>query len=665
MAQFIFIFLSSFLFSQLTFALKSLKDQHIQIDWLAPESFAENSETLIGIRFRPDPHWHVYWKNPGDSGAAPKFKIKSIRADVEEILWPYPERLPIAHLTNFGYGGETAYLFKIKTQSQSPVELEVDLEWLVCKEECVPGFGKLTLSKPVWGQQTKFESSIQSALNHFEQKIPINGFNSPYRIEIQDKPDEIKAIITSKTTLPEKIDLFPTESEFIQPAQPQILKNGSSYEIHFQKVAGAVKPLQAGFLLVADNKAYEFSNIKFSSLTESADHTALALLLLSALLGGILLNFMPCVFPIISIKALSLLKNKNSRTKINDGLLYTLGVLTTFAALGGGFLFLRYLGSAVGWGFQLQSPLVVLSLIILFWLMALNFLGVYEFGTTIMNSSGNIRWQSSFGTGVLSVFIAAPCTGPFMGSALGATSTLPGYQAMLVFIFLGLGLALPYLLLTLSKTLAKKIPKPGAWMETLKQFFAFPLFATVLWLLWVLGQQTGSNGWFISGVALLGVSFALWLGKRRKKFWKPLAWIFALLILAYTALQIQIAATRDSQNTQSHWQPYSEEKLNTALQKNQPVFVDFTAAWCITCQVNKKAVLETDAAHKIFEKANVLRLRADWTKQDPVITQALTRLGRNSVPVYAFYSGKADQPELLPQILTLEMIEKLIPLKEE
>jgi thiol:disulfide interchange protein DsbD len=379
-----------------------------------------------------------------------------------------------------------------------------------------------------------------------------------------------------------------------------------------------------------------------------------------------ILNLMPCVFPVISIKAVSLLKTDRSHERKKDGWLYTLGVVTTFAALGAGFLILRQLGTAVGWGFQLQSPVVVFALILLFWLMALNFLGVFEFGTSVMNTSGNMNWHSSFGTGILSVFIAAPCTGPFMGTALGATATMPILQAMLVFIFMGLGLALPYLALAYSNTLARKMPRPGAWMETLKEFFAFPLLATVLWLLWVLGLQTGSQGWQATGTALLGISFCLWLGKRRRRFWKPVAWILALGLVLYSYEQIRSANTDSAKvASDSTWASYDEAKLQEALSAGRPVFVDFTAAWCISCQVNKKAVLETEAATELFKKGNILLMRGDWTKQDPLITKALARLGRNSVPVYAFYNGKDAEPRLLPQILTMTMIEDLVPSKEE
>lgn len=254
-----------------------------------------------------------------------------------------------------------------------------------------------------------------------------------------------------------------------------------------------------------------------------------------------------------------------------------------------------------------------------------------------------------------------------MGTALGATATLPSYQAMLVFIFLGLGLALPYLAITFSDAIARKMPRPGAWMETLKELLAFPLFATVLWLLWVLGQQTGTQGWVASGMGLLGISFALWLGKRKRKFFKFLAWLIAMGMIVYSADQVRFAEadTHTSTTTKNNWAPYSDEKLQAALSEGKPVFVDFTAAWCITCQVNKKVVLETTKAQEIFKEKGIALFRADWTKQDPHITQALARLGRNSVPVYVFYAGKNAEPEILPQILTIDMIHNLNPSKEE
>ncbi|MFN9068902.1 MAG: protein-disulfide reductase DsbD family protein [Bdellovibrionales bacterium] len=464
------------------------------------------------------------------------------------------------------------------------------------------------------------------------------------------------------------IDIFPVEPEVLSPGQPLIKKTEDSYQIQFQISATAPHAKTLSFVLVADGKAYEFTNLPVSTLSpaESTSLASLLSLLFFAFLGGTLLNLMPCVFPIIFIKAFAFLKLQDSRAKIKDGVLYTLGVLTTFTALGILFLMLKQMGMSVGWGFQLQSPLVILFLIILFWLMALNFLGVFEFGTQIMNTTGNISWRTSFGTGVLSVFIAAPCTGPFMGTALGATATLPHFQALLIFIFLGLGLAFPYFLLSLKPQLANYLPKPGPWMETIKQFFAFPLFATVLWLLWVLGQQIGTEGWFYSGLILLVISFTLWVNSKNIKVGKYFLWALTILLIGLATYQVY---NTDKSNNLSHskskWTDYSPDKLKAALDSGQSVFIDFTAAWCITCQVNKKLVLDTPEADLIFKDANILRMRADWTNYDPQITLALKKLGRNSVPVYAFYTTGGLTPQILPQILTISNLRHLISNKEE
>ena len=227
---------SLLLFAQFTFAAESLKDQHIQIDWLAPESFQANTDTYVGIRFRPDPDWHVYWKNPGDSGAAPKFQIQTTNAEVGPILWPYPTRLPVAHLTNLGYEGETAYLFKVRPNASGPMELAVDLEWLVCKEECIPGFGKMTLSRPVSSDLSRFKKSTEEKLQYYLQRLPTDGGSSAYRINLREISDEtVKATITSEAEMPNALDLFPVDLEYILPAQPKISKTANTYEIIFQK----------------------------------------------------------------------------------------------------------------------------------------------------------------------------------------------------------------------------------------------------------------------------------------------------------------------------------------------------------------------------------------------------------------------------------------------
>jgi thiol:disulfide interchange protein DsbD len=295
--------------------------------------------------------------------------------------------------------------------------------------------------------------------------------------------------------------------------------------------------------------------------------------------------------------------------------------------------------------------------------MALNFLGVFELGTSVMNIAGRSQTTNAFATGALSVFVAAPCTGPFMGTALGAAAVLPALQAMSIFVFLGLGLAFPFLVLAFSPRLVRILPKPGAWMETLKHFFAFPLLATVLWLLWVLGLQTGTDGWLYSAIALLAISFAIWLGKSRPFFVKSFAWLFALLVLAFSYQQILLAKNNkiksSSTTSAGPWVPFDKGKIAAARAAHNPVFVDFTAAWCITCQVNKKTVLETEAALSVFKAHNVLLMVGDWTNPDPIITDALAEFGRKSVPVYAFYPADGSAAKILPQILSQTIIEDL------
>src|SRR5690606_6825576 len=336
---------------------------------------------------------------------------------------------------------------------------------------------------------------------------------------------------------------------------------------------------------------------------------------------GVILNLMPCVFPVLSIKLFSLINAPGQGAdlithRVREGLLYTAGVLTTVTACGLVFLLLRTGGAAIGWGFQLQSPMVVLGLVILFWLMALSFLGNFEFGTRLMRLAGTSNSSSSFTTGVLAVFVAAPCTGPFMGAALGAAAVLPAFSALAIFFGLGLGLAAPFLLLAISPQLSSRLPKPGPWMETLRQFLAFPLFATVLWLLWVLGHLLGDQGWFLGGCVLLLLSFAIWLAKSPRRLWRTIALLLAITTLVGAAMQVRNVEVPEPVVSDSAWQPFNREAIRRAQASGQAVFIDFTAAWCITCQVNKKVVLDTVAVDALFSSNNVLRIRADWTRYD-------------------------------------------------
>ncbi|MCW8125324.1 protein-disulfide reductase DsbD family protein [Microbulbifer halophilus] len=638
-------------------AQDSASGDHVRVRWLAPESFVAGETETIGFYFEVDPEWHVYWRNAGDSGAAPRFDIASDTAAVGEIQWPFPVRLPIEHLTNLGYKGNVAYLFEVTPAAGADtLSLKANLEWLVCRINCIPGFGSMRLERPV-GPASSWNSGDRALRDRFAQRVPRPGAGSPWRaISLSESGGEkVRLTLEGPGQSPR---VFPLDGELLTATEPALRTDGDRIHYTFERVPGSQRPETAGFVATDGERAWRFDAIPFgaaSSAPTDGQATALWWLLLAAFAGGAVLNLMPCVFPVLSIKLFGLINTgTDTAGRLREGLVYSAGVLVTFAALGGLLLALRAGGAAVGWGFQLQSAPVVLALILLFWLMALSFSGVFEFGHRLMNIAGSSR-GGSFATGVLAVFVAAPCTGPFMGAALGAAAVLPSASAMALFLGLGAGLAAPFVLLCASPALLKRLPAPGPWMDKFRQLLAFPLYATVIWLLWVLGRLLGDSGWLIGTLLLLAVVFALWLGRNFARAGRVAGYLLAVgaLVAAFGALR---SPESEPQLAQGEWQPYDKIAIERARADGRAVFIDYTAAWCITCQVNKKLVLDTPAAMKLFADHDVLLVRADWTNHDSEITRALAQLGRNSVPVYAWYAPGAEEPELLPQILQKRMI---------
>ena len=392
-----------------------------------------------------------------------------------------------------------------------------------------------------------------------------------------------------------------------------------------------------------------------NSTGSGAGGTSLLFAAVLAFAGGVLLNLMPCVFPVLSIKALAITHNSDHRRHLH-GWMYTAGVVATFVLIAALMLGLRAAGEAVGWGFQLQSPAVVAVLIYLFFAMGLSLSGVTEFGTRLMGlGAGNASAKGlggSFATGALATVVASPCTAPFMGSALGFAVTQSPLVALAVFAALGAGMAAPFLLLTYIPRLAERLPRPGPWMETLKQLLAFPMYLTAVWLLWVLGRQTGSDGVALVLVGAVAIAFALWLWPREWSWTKSsvalASAIAALLLLPQLSPQSRIAQEQQS----DYWQTYSPDALETARTAGQPVLVNMTAAWCITCLANEKAVLSSDAVTEAVESLGITAFKGDWTNQDPQISELLTRYGRTSVPLYLLYPAGGGEPQILPQILT-------------
>ncbi|MGH1372368.1 MAG: protein-disulfide reductase DsbD family protein [Cellvibrionaceae bacterium] len=385
--------------------------------------------------------------------------------------------------------------------------------------------------------------------------------------------------------------------------------------------------------------------------------------LLGALIGGIILNLMPCVFPVLSLKALSLARSRDNPAQQHlHGWAYTVGAIATFVIIAAIMLSLRQAGQAVGWGFQLQSPVVVALLAYLFFIMGLSLSGFIQLGGKLAGAGQSLTeghsYRSSFFTGALATLVASPCTAPFMGGALGYAVTQPPVIALSIFAALGFGMALPFLLLTYFPSLSQKLPKPGPWMETLKQALAFPLYFTALWLLWVVGRQTSSDSVVLVVAGAVALAFAAWLWQHRPhRVWQQCAAAAIFALALWPMGQLQPSHTSNATQLQNDWQPFTQARLQQLLDQGQPTFVNLTADWCITCLANEKTALDTDKTLAAFERSGVVKLKGDWTHYNPEITQLLNQFGRNGVPLYLIYSNNnPGKPVILPQLLTEQTV---------
>ena len=684
----------------------TLTTPHVQAELVAqaPDGIGPGKPLWLGLSLTHQPEWHTYWKNPGDSGLPTQMEWKlPAGIDAGEIAWPVPKKIPIGTLANYGYEG-TVLLPVPMTVSPAfapgplakDVTFQVHASWLVCRKECIPEEGTFTLQVPIHGttalNAAAFESAAQaqpqSLVPHAGSTAHVEGDAVALQVAglpqalrgqaLQVFPEttgvvETAADITQQwqgDTWVARVPLSPQRSESPAPMPVVLAHAGQGWRVELPVQGGwpqvaamaAVSPaLQAA--LQANAAAGVAPTVP--PITPVPLGTLLAALA-GALLGGLILNLMPCVFPVLAIKVVGFARYAQSQHAHRiGGLAYTAGVMLSFVLLGAAMLGLRAAGEAVGWGFQLQSPAVVAALAALFTLIGLNLAGVFEFGRMLPSSLASLQARhpvaDSFLTGVLAVAVASPCTAPFMGASLGLTATLPASQALAIFAALGLGLALPYLLASWVPGFARALPRPGAWMDTLRRFMAFPMFATVVWLTWVLGQQSGIDGAAALLALLVVLSMAVWsltLRGRSRTVIAPLsiaacawlAWAWGpkvVELLPASSAEASAAAPAASATGWRAWQTGLPEQL---VAQGQPVFVDYTAAWCVTCQYNKKTTLSSQAVLQDFAAKNVALLRADWTRRDPAITAALGALGRSGVPVYVLHApGKT--PVVFSEIL--------------
>lgn len=659
----------------------------------------------VALRQEIIPKWHTYWINPGDSGLATEIDWKlPAGAEAGPIVWPVPERLPVGPLVNYGYEDDVRLLVPVAAPKDArpgdTLRLEAQARWLVCADICIPEEATLVLDVPV-AAATAIDQAMAEGFAAARASLPlpspfaaaVKGPSTPQQATILRlaMPADMAATVEQAYFFAERIDAV------VHAAPQRFAADGNGLTLALPTGPLPLQPNEplAGVLRIVE-KASAGGQTHAFALNASPDASLIAAALpvagaaagageggggisiLEAIglafLGGLLLNLMPCVFPILSMKALSLVQaavGARREARVH-GLLYVAGVLLSFLIVAGVLLALRAGGEGIGWGFQLQSSWFVLLLAYLIFMIGLNLSGLFEFGAGRLAGMGDglVRRGGSGGaffTGVLAVIVATPCTAPFMGVALGFALAQPAPTALAIFLALGLGMALPFLLLSIFPQLLRFLPKPGPWMERFRQFLAFPMFATAAWLVWVLAQQSGPTGLALalSGMVLIG--FGIWLlrqlGGVRKiasrvayAGFAGLALLAALGTIAFIDSPV-IAATApvpgQSSAAAGEWQPWSAEAVERARAEGKPVFVNFTAAWCITCLVNERTALATDAVQAKFDSAGVVRLKGDWTRRDKAITDALAGFGRSGVPLYIVYpADKAQPPRVLPQILT-------------
>jgi thiol:disulfide interchange protein DsbD len=673
----------------------------------ATDAIVPGKPVSVALRIKHDPEWHTYWQVPGDSGLPTRINWKLPSGwGAGAIEWPVPKRLPVGPLVNYGYDGEVLLLVQLMPPADLKASGQVDLaaraDFLICREVCIPSGADLRLSLPVHSVANPARRAAQFAATR--ALVPRPAELPEASATIEDDRIRVSFRPSGSTT---ELEFFPLQEARIEAAAAQIVRveDGRTalyltaarpIAAEFSKLRGVLvadggpaRADQGGWaaeidLALAPGKVAQVGATATTPRVVSSTAVTLWVALAGALVGGLILNLMPCVFPVLSLKLLSLLQHQRIEDAAGvrhasirtHGLVFALGVVLSFVLLAALMLLLRSGGAQLGWGFQLQTPWVIAGLTALFFIVGLNLLGAFEFalGSGLANAVPAQRLRpdrlsGSFGTGVLAVVVAAPCTAPFMGAALGYAITQPATVALMVFAALGLGMALPYLALTLFPTLLKWLPRPGIWMERFRQVMAFPMFATCVWLLWVLAQQVNVNALALTLAALVLLAFAAWalgLSQHGAPIWRwaavGAAGLALYAVVAATGSDAMRANAATLTDAKSNWQPWSPGEQQKLIATGTPIFVDFTAAWCVTCQANKQLVLNSHAVMDAMARKSLVQLRADWTNRDDAITRELARFDRNGVPLYVIYD-RAGQPQLLPELLTertvLEALDRL------
>jgi thiol:disulfide interchange protein DsbD len=675
----------------------------------APDGVGAGKPVWLGLQIKHQPHWHTYWKNPGDSGLPTVLQWTLPSGVVAgDIAWPTPQRIPVGTMANYGFSDTILLPVPLTVASDfqptpgGDLEVRLNASWLVCRQECIPQDGNFVLRVPAKGSTASHAADFEAAraagptdlpgtskaqLEGNSLTITVSGLPANWQGRaLQPFPEtpNIAEPVTSPQTA-DKVGAdgapslgkqvwnngvwsgsFPlsVQREGTADKLPIVLALGTQSLRTVATISGTWPPLGVASPALVSTAA--MPAVATPTSVQPSGWSSWMLAIGAALLGGMILNLMPCVLPVLAIKVLGFSRHsEHSRgSQRAQGLAYTLGVVLSFVGLGALMLALRATGEQLGWGFQLQSPAVVAVLAALFTLLGLNLAGLFEVGMLLPHKLASLQARhpvvDAFLSGVLAVAIASPCTAPFMGASLGYAISLPAAQALGIFAALGLGLALPFLAAAWVPAFGHMLPRPGAWMDTLRRFMAFPMLATVIWLVWVLGHLSGVDGAGALLALLLCMALVVWAlgleGRSRIAFATLSIAAFAGVALAIGPLVTRMDDSGSSANVAAGtgntatWQAWAPGRVEAELAAGRPVFVDFTAAWCITCQYNKKTTLSNSEVLTDMKARNVTLLRADWTRRDPAITVALEQLGRNGVPVYVLHQA-GKPPVVFSEIL--------------
>jgi thiol:disulfide interchange protein DsbD len=685
---------------------------HLHVELLVPENWLVKGakQNPAGLYFKLEPGWHIYWQNAGDSGEPPHVKWTLPEGiGTSSLEFPAPKRLPLGPLMDFGYENEVVFPFSFevgRTAKVGPADLHAKVDWLVCREVCIPGKAELDLTKNVSDRPTNsiLSGSDAALINRFAAQIPKSP-PSGFKAVFQPAGSGFRLAVTTGQRETDA-EFFPADQNVLDnPAPQQLTPTATGLTLDLKKDANltANSGQLRGVLELSGGRAFNLvavpgvvpgaaaTSIVTTGATANAPgspapvatqpssqqsgepiagprppvSSASELLKASGLafLGGLLLNLMPCVFPVLFIKGLALVRSGNEERHVlrAHGFIYAAGILASFWTLVAALLALRAAGSHLGWGYQFQSPIFLALMASLLFFLGLSLAGQFEIGLTLTSAGGSLAakqgYAGSFFTGVLAVVVATPCTAPLMGAAIGYALQQSPAVTFAVFTALALGLASPYVALTLQPAWTRFLPRPGVWMDLLKAT-AIPIFATVIWLAWVLAQAYGAAILAALLTCLLLVAIAGWFLGR----WPATRWattVASIILLGVIAVSVftpaKLAATvraSAANVAQGGWEPWTAETVSRYQSQGRPVFVDFTASWCLSCQVNERVALSRPEVQKSFSDANVALLRADWTQHDDAIGNALAALGRSGVPAYALYVPGEASPRLLPEVLT-------------